>query len=315
MRPGIAALAFIAITFLLAACTPTPPATVQAPTAAPANTGSKPAPTPAPTQSNSPASNVPPVTPGVSWVPVGSLLHGTHATYVGQVRGQQIALLWMNTQVLRFRLIPGTEIPESSPSTPADNSPSTWVPHMVAAFNGGFMLLDIHPGGYFYHGTTVKPLAVGQSAMVLTRSGQLNVGMWGRDLRQNPDVIAVRQNLPLLVDRYLDRAGTLRGKGAWGRSSQGPITSNRSALGQLTNGDLVYEFGYRVTPEQMAQGLIMVQAKSAMMLDMNGSWPAGFVYWHNNGQIHGERIQSHVYHSPSLYYTRYRKDFVAALAP
>jgi hypothetical protein len=58
----------------------------------------------------------------------------------------------------------------------------------------------------------------------------------------------------------------------------------------------------------------MVHAKSAMMLDMNGSWPAGFVYWHSNGQIHGERIQSRIYHSPSLYYARYRKDFIAALA-
>lgn len=312
--PTLTALTVIATTFLLAACTAAPSTTSQAvnPSTSPAGvTGT---PTQSPAGNATPLPDAPPAAAGVSWVPMGSLVHGEQATYVGRVRGQQIALLWMNPKILKFRFIPGTEIPESSPSTPADNSPSTWVPHLVAAFNGGFMLLDIHPGGYFYDGTTVKPLAAGQSAMVLTRSGQLSVGMWGRDLRLTPDVVAVRQNLPLLVDQFQDRAGTLRGKGAWGRSSNGPITSNRSALGQLANGDLVYEFGYRVAPEQMAQSMLLVQAKSAMMLDMNGSWPAGFVYSHSNGQIHGQRIQSHIYHFPSLYYERYRKDFIAVLA-
>ena len=315
LLPSLAGVALIATAFLVTSCTPPPPTTSQAPTSPATSAGATATPTPIPVPVVTPPANLPPAAAGVSWLPMGSVLHGTHVTYVGQVHRSQIALLWMNSQALRFRFIPGTVIPESSPATPADNSPSTWVPQMVAAFNGGFMLLDIHPGGYFYHGTTVKALAVGQAAMVLTRSGQLNVGMWGRDLRLNADVVAVRENLPLLVDGYLDRAGTLRGKGAWGRSSQGPLTSNRSALGQLANGNLVYEYGYHVTPEQMAQSMLLVHAKSAIMLDMNGSWPAGFVYWHSKGQIHGQRIQSHVYHSPSLYYTRYRKDFIAVLAP
>jgi hypothetical protein len=248
-----------------------------------------------------------------SWRAVGAAVRGLNATYLATIDHGQVALLWMNPTVLRFRFIPGTQVPESGPTRTIDNQPSTWLPRLAAAFNGGFWLKDLHPGGYFYDATMVKPLVVGQAAMVVTTDGRLTVGMWGRDLRLTRDVAAVRENLPLLVDRYRDRAGTITGRTAWGRSSHGPLASNRSALGQLSDGSLVYEYGYQVTPEQMAQGMLDVRARMAIMLDLNGSWPGGFVYWHRGSQVVGEKIHPLIYHDPSMYYTRWRKDFVVAL--
>ncbi len=55
--------------------------------------------------------------------------------------------MWMNPDLLRFRYIPGTAYPEGSPKRPQDRRPSTWVPRMVAAFNGAFHLKD-RAGGY-----------------------------------------------------------------------------------------------------------------------------------------------------------------------
>jgi hypothetical protein len=96
--------------------------------------------------------------------------------------------------------------------------------------------------------------------------------------------------------------------------TQHQYVTNRSALGELADGTLIYEFGYHVTPSQMATAMTQVHARTAMSLDMNGSWPMAFTYTHAAG-VHGVRIDSREYHDPSVYYTRYRKDFIAALLP
>jgi hypothetical protein len=49
------------------------------------------------------------------------------------------------------------------------------------------------------------------------------------------------------------------------------------------------------------------------MLDMNISWPTGFTYSHAGGHLLGSKINYHVVRSPSTYYVRFRKDFVAVL--
>ena len=46
----------------------------------------------------------------------------------------------------------------------------------------------------------VFPLRVGAASLVIYRNGTALVGEWGRDARMAPNVVAVRQNLNLLVD-------------------------------------------------------------------------------------------------------------------
>ena len=239
-------------------------------------------------------------------------MRGVHATYVARLAGGQRTLLWMDPAVLSFRYVPGTQVPERGPIRPIDRRPSTWVPTMAAAFNGGFWLRNIKPGGYYYDGTLAKPLAYGQAAMVVTKSGRLSVGMWGRDQRPGADVLAVRENLPLVIDGYRDRVASVGGPRAWGHAINGLPTANRSALGELADGSLVYEYGSWVTPEQIARGLLAVHARTGMMLDMNGIWPAAFVYRHSHGRVIGQRVDSSTFHGPALYYQQYIKDFVVA---
>ena len=260
-----------------------------------------------------PPTHRPPEVPGLVWSPAGTRWHGTAVTYVA--RGADgVSLLWMDSAVLRFRFIPGTQVPEGSPSLPQDGRPQTWVPRMAAAFNGGFWLRD-GAGGYVADGRVVRPLRPGFASLVVMRDGGARVGVWGRDVTLSSGVAVVRQNLrPMVLDGRA-RTGAHGGPEAWGRPDGGRWAVNRSAVGQLADGSLVYAFGYRVTPQTMASAMVAVGSRTAMMLDMNGSWPMGFVYSHAHGRVTGRRVDPREYHTATVYETRYRKDFVVALLP
>jgi len=248
-----------------------------------------------------------------TWAPKGSQVAGVPITYVARVESGRISLLWINAPALRFRLVPGTEVPENSPATAADNEPSTWVPRLAAAFNGGFWLKD-HPGGYYYDGTTVTPMRPGYASLVISTTGRISVQTWKAGTTVGSGVAVVRQNLPPMIVNFRVRSNGTPTHPTWGLPTKGQYVTNRSALGELADGTLVYEFGYHVTPDQMATAMELAHARTAMSLDMNGSWPMAFTYTHPAG-VSGMRVDAREYHDPSIYYTRYRKDFITALLP
>ena len=230
------------------------------------------------------------------------------------VDGGDISLLWINPLLLRFRYVPGYTWPENGPASSADNRPSSWVPRMVAAFNGGFKLSD-NVGGYYYRGVMVSPLRKNYAAFVVYRNGTMSVGVWGRDLHMNSHVLVVRQNLPPLVLRGHARTSPSDNNQTWGLALRGRSHVNRSALARRADGSLIFAFGHSVTPSTMAQYLVSAGASEAMMLDMNTTWPTGYIYRHSHGNINGNRINDNIYHSPSVYLTRNEKDFIAVEAP
>jgi hypothetical protein len=185
---------------------------------------------------------------------------------------------------------------------------------MVAAFNGGFRLAD-HVGGYYYAGRTVRSLRNGLAAFVISAAGRLTVGAWGRDLHLVRGTQVVRQNLPLLVDGGRTQTRSTDTTQTWGIANGNLWTANRSALGQLPNGSLVYAYGFDVRPTTMAHALVLVGARTGMFLDMNKSWPGGFTYVRVGDHLHGQRVQPGEYHDPSVYFHRFTKDFVVALVP
>jgi hypothetical protein len=221
--------------------------------------------------------------------------------------GGQVSLMWMNPQQVRFRFIPGYKWPENSPTISADHNPSTWTTTMIAAFNGAFKLSD-HVGGYYYHGHTVAELRSGLGAFEVQRDGTLKVGVWGSDLSLNAQTLAVRENLPPIVFK---EAKASDGVGTWGLALHHLWHVNRSALGERPDGSLVFEFGYHVTPSTIAKYLVKAGVRDAVMLDMNETWPTGFIYRHSSSGIHGKRINPAIVKSPTLYLQRPDKDFVA----
>ena len=254
----------------------------------------------------------PPAVPGLTWRALGSQLQGMPVTYVATTRRGTIAMLWMNSQALTFRFIPGSQVPEGGPLPPADREGGTWVHKIVAAFDGGFRLRD-DVGGYFYRGRLVKPLRTGLASLVIDIHGRMSVERWGRERRTSTGLEVVRQNLPMLIDDYTARTSVRDASTRWGAANNNTRLANRSALGELSDGSMVFAYGYEVTAQDLATALVGVGARNAIMLDMNLWQPAGFVYWHQAGTLRGQRILPTIHHAPTVYLAGHYKDFVVAL--
>ncbi|HET7901057.1 MAG TPA: hypothetical protein VFL59_07695 [Candidatus Nanopelagicales bacterium] len=224
-----------------------------------------------------------------------------------------VSFLWMDPSALRFRFVPGTRVPEGSPVSAADRAPSTWTSGMLAAFDSGYKLRD-HVGGYRYLGRTVAPLRPGLGAFSISSDGTLSVGVWGRDLTLSSSTVVVRENLRPLVVGGAVQASPSDSARTWGIANGNAPQVNRSALGRLADGSLVFEFGHDVTAWQMARALASIGAVDAVMLDMNRSWPTGFVYRPGSAGRDGRRIDPGIVRSPSTYLQRFTKDFVVVSA-
>ena len=254
---------------------------------------------------------------GITWRPAGSKVHGVSAVYVAVVPRTPVTLMWMNQTLLKYRYVPGSSYPEHGPVLPADRTPHTWVPNMVAAFNGGFHLAD-NVGGYFYAGTLVKPMRSGFGSFVINGQGHLEVDRWSPAARIAPGTKVVRQNLPLLVEGGKSRATTKDGVSTWGIVTYRRPVANRSALGQLPNGSLIFALAHETTALVLADEMVRAGVRSAVMLDMNGDWPTGFIYdlRQGGGPPVGHKIAPWIVRPPATYLKQFKKDFVVAeMAP
>jgi len=260
--------------------------------------------------------HVPPLIGGTVWHPSNVRVKGRHVVYHTLIKNGAVALMWIDASLLKFRLIPGPMEPEGSPMRAIDRRPSTWVPHMAAAFNGGFRLGD-GVGGYFYNGTTVQRMRNGYAALVVTKTGQLKVQVWGRDLKTTAGAMSIRQNLPPLVWKGKAMTKATDNEATWGEADKGLWKAIRSAAGVLADGSVVYAYGYNVRPSVMAAAMVAAHVQTAVMLDMNQSWPMGFYYDApvRGNQPVGHRVHPGVYREPDSYYYQFKKDFVVALTP
>ena len=79
---------------------------------------------------------------------------------------------------------------------------------------------------------------------MIYKDGSATVGMWGRDVAMTPDVVAVRQNLDLLVNNGtlapdIDSTTTR----TWGKTVGNATYVWRTALGIRADGSLVFVAG------------------------------------------------------------------------
>jgi len=271
---------------------------------------------PPPTQSPAVPALQPPHIAGVTWRHTGAkAADGTELVEVAHAHGGSIGLMWMDAPALTFRYIPGYQYPEGSPQRPKDHKPSTWVPNLVAAFNGGFHLSD-DVGGYYYHGQLIKRLRSGLASVDISTSGHVSVGVWNRTITTTNGLEAIRQNLPPLVWHGRPQAYPSDSNSAWGRANGGLAQANRTALGQLNNGTVIFAYGYNVHAYELADALANAGVRTAVMLDMNKSWPTGFYYErHSSGVPKGHRILPEIQRDPSTYFYQFKKDFFVAELP
>ncbi len=217
-----------------------------------------------------------------AWAPEGRRVHGVPAIYTTFLRppqntGVRAGVAWIDPRLLRATLYSGSLSPGGyfwKLTAPVSRAASQ---SLVAAFNGGFLLKDSH-GGYFSEHHLVSALVPGAASLALYRDGTMALGAWGRDLSMTPAVVAVRQNLTLLVDHGAPVAGLNRYDiAAWGFALNKVVDTPRSALGVTASGAFVYVEG-PMNVTDLARLLVRVGAVRGMVLDMNPLWPIFATY-------------------------------------
>lgn len=207
------------------------------------------------------------------WVPAGRFVAGAPAIWTTTLRppsgGNAVGIARLDTDRLTITPYAGTTQPGGTwmnqGSIPADRQRS-----LVAAFNGGFQF-NSSEGGFYADGHANPPLRDGAASLVEFLDGSATVGQWGRDVALGPYVIAVRQNLPLLVDggKAVPAASN---NGRWGATLGGVSATWRSAVGSDDNMHLYYVGGPGLTAADLAAVLVHSGAQRAMEFDINPQW-------------------------------------------
>jgi hypothetical protein len=220
-------------------------------------------------------------------------------------------IAWLDPAVTRFSLYAGTAEPAGSWPQQAAVAASQQ-PALLAAFNSGFKIYS-YQTGWYDQGRTAMALQPGRASFVIFANGTATVADWGRDVAFGPNVLAVRQNLTLLVDHGV-ASPAVESPGLWGAVLGGGVVTWRSGIGVTPFGNLVYVAGPDLTPAGLAQLLVAAHAVRAMQLDINPEWVSFSSFSHRGGVLVGANLLPGMYFSPSHYLQPYSRDFFAVFA-
>ncbi len=179
---------------------------------------------------------------------------------------------------------------------------------LEAVFNGGFQEKDGHYG-MVVGGTTYVPLRLGLATMLLYKDGTFKLINYQGDALGS-DVVAVRQNGPLLLQNGAITPFVEEGKDTWGRTTTNSMYTWRSGIGVTKNGNLLYAVGGSLVPETLAQALKDAGAVDAMQLDINPFWVRFILYAsQGSGQYTYAPLLQNMTNGGKAYLAGYEKDF------
>jgi hypothetical protein len=187
-----------------------------------------------------------------------------------------VAVVAFNLSLSRLHFVLGTNEPYSEvPITRTglipyqDNQPGV----LLATFNGGFKARHGHSGA-MVDGITVLPPRPGFATVAMYADGHVAIGSWGVTMKETPDMLAWRQNGPLIIQDGQINPHTLDAAPQdWGYSLDGNTTVWRSGLGLSADGQtLYYVAGPHLTMPALATALAATGSTQAMQLDINNFW-------------------------------------------
>ncbi len=191
-------------------------------------------------------------------------------------------IAWMRSDQLKFALHPGYNDPGAVAAWHAKDTVAGATTGLLATFNGGFKIHDAR-GGFYLNGHQVGALVPGAASLVIYKDRTIHLGSWGRDFKMTPQVVAVRQNLKLLVD-HGKIAGNVDAavQSNWGATIKGAYYVWRSGIGIRADGNVVYVAGDALSVRDLAVLLKNAGAVEGMQLDINPAWISYMWYSHGS---------------------------------
>jgi hypothetical protein len=216
--------------------------------------------------------------------------HGAPAVQVAELRPDAshtsfvAGVMRLDPALVKAQLRPGTRDPGGN--WQAGTALSATEQRTVAAVtNGGFRLNDPSHGGYYSEGRTVLPLLDGEASLVIHSDGTVDVGAWRDEVRMDPTVTSVRQNLVPLVDHgQVNPTCASGGQKEWGNTVGQAAYIQRSGFGVTANGVEVYVGGPALSVCSLGRIMTDAGVVRGMELDINPAWVSGTYFPSEGGQ-------------------------------
>jgi hypothetical protein len=255
------------------------------------------------------------------WSPIDHTSAGAPGAYATVIRPDAVhtsvldAVVWLDPHVVRLRQFPGVKIP-GAPWDRPDHVPTQDQSSLIAAFNGGFRLVDSR-GGMILGGRQLAPMRGGAATLMIDPNGVPTIGAWGSDIDPAQPMDSARQNLDLIVDGGAPAPNLLTDPNRiWGFT--GPANKAavwRSGAGITANGALIWVGGPGLTVETLAETLVRAGAIRGMQLDINQDWVQLNTYTtDSSGQVTGTKILAAMRHTGDRWLTEDTRDFIAVFA-
>jgi hypothetical protein len=217
-------------------------------------------------------------------------VHGGPAVQVAELRPDALhtsfvaGVMRMDPKLIRGELRPGTTDPGGNWQA-ATSLTGPEQRTVAAVFNGGFRLSDRSHGGYYSEGRTAVPLLDGAASLVLHTDGTSDVGSWNDEVRMDPTVESVRQNLVPLVDGgQVNPTCATGGQKEWGNTVGQAAFIQRSGFGVTASGVEVYVGGPALSVCSLGRIMQDAGVVRGMELDINPAWVSGAYFpTSNNG--------------------------------
>jgi len=260
--------------------------------------------------------------PGEGQWRVLATVHGTPAIYGTYLRASSVytsyvaGIVSMNQSLVRFELRPGSE----------DPGPGNWkaLPYiapgtrlgLLATFNSGFKIAQ-SGGGFYLNGAIAGTLTKGVASVVYYRDGHIAIGVWGQTVGMTPNVVAVRQNLHLIVDNgQIPGSVDSNVESSWGATLGGGYYVWRSGIGITAGGRIIFVYGPAMNVRELAELLKRAGAVTAMQLDINPEWMSYMYYLpkHHPANPTPIALLPNQMQAANRYYSITGRDFTAVYA-
>lgn len=213
--------------------------------------------------------------------------------------------------VTQAQMIAGTRQPGGIVPVERAQVPAQLRSALVATFNSGFKMKDAR-GGAFLDGRTVVPLRDGAASLVIDSAGRADVVAWNGGPTPGPGVVAVRQNLDLIVTGGQPVAGLdSNANGTWGSTKNQLQYTWRSGVGVDAAGDLVYVGGGNLTLATLADAMTSAGVVQGMELDIHNQMVDMLSYQHQGGVTSSTKLLPDMPRGNDRYLVPDQRDFFA----